>query len=92
MLYVAAYDVADPRRLYRVARVMKDYGQRVQYSVFEMDLASSAFESLRRRTEQELDTTADGVKYYPLCARCRALVYAFGPKSDGFSRRSFLVL
>jgi hypothetical protein len=38
MLHLVAYDISDPKRLSRVARVCKDYGIRVEYSVFECDL------------------------------------------------------
>ena len=37
MNMIVAYDIADPRRLIRVAKIMKDYGLRVQKSVFEVE-------------------------------------------------------
>ena len=38
MRYLVCYDIRDERRLKRVGKMMKDYGTRVQYSVFEVDL------------------------------------------------------
>ena len=35
MLNVIAYDITDPKRLARVAKVCEAYGMRVQYSLFE---------------------------------------------------------
>ena len=36
--YVITYDITDPKRLRRVFRTMKEYGQHTQYSVFIADL------------------------------------------------------
>lgn len=37
--YLIAYDIADPKRLRKVIKVMESYGQRLQYSVFLCDLS-----------------------------------------------------
>lgn len=37
--FLVAYDIADPKRLRRVLKVMKSYGTRLQYSVFLCDLS-----------------------------------------------------
>ena len=37
--YLIAYDIADPKRLRRVIKVMEGAGQRLQYSVFLCDLS-----------------------------------------------------
>jgi len=39
--YVVAYDIRDELRLRRVANVAKDYGHRLQYSVFVCDLSDT---------------------------------------------------
>ena len=38
MLILVTYDIADPRRLRRVAKVSEGFGRRVQKSVFECEL------------------------------------------------------
>ena len=38
--YIISYDIANPRRLRRVHRKMKDYGTPVQYSVFLCDFSA----------------------------------------------------
>ena len=48
MLVLVSYDVAtvEPegqRRLHRVAKICRNYGQRVQYSVFECTAARSIY-------------------------------------------------
>jgi CRISPR-associated protein Cas2 len=36
--YIVTYDIADEKRLRRVFKVCRDYGEHLQYSVFECDL------------------------------------------------------
>jgi len=37
-VYIVAYDISHPKRLRRVFRTMKVYGQHLQLSVFRCDL------------------------------------------------------
>ena len=39
--YIVSYDIADPKRLRRVHRTMRGYGDALQYSVFRCDLSPS---------------------------------------------------
>ncbi len=59
--YVVAYDIADPGRLARVARVCEDHGDRIQKSVFECFLSPSDLIRLRARLGDEIDRAADQV-------------------------------
>jgi CRISPR-associated protein Cas2 len=70
MRLLVIYDIADPRRLYRVARILKDYGERVQQSKFEIEVSARVLAELRARIAQVIDQGEDGVKYIPLCERC----------------------
>jgi len=76
MMVLVSYDVrtADstgPRRLRRVARACKDFGQRVQYSVFEIDVDPAQWAALKNRLEKEIDQTKDSLRYYFLGANWR---------------------
>ena len=66
MLHVIAYDIADPRRLRRVANVCLDFGVRVQRSVFECWLDHDRFEELWRRLESVLKAEEDFIIAYEL--------------------------
>lgn len=72
------YDIADSRRLQRIAKIMLDYGLRVQRSIFETDISPAKFQELRDRTEAAMDVMEDGVKYFPLCKQCNYLWYVAG--------------
>lgn len=92
MNMIVAYDIADPRRLIRVAKIMKDYGLRVQKSVFEVETDPRLFREMRRRIEKELVFDEDGVKYFPLCKGCAEVFFAAGVGSDADARRDCLIL
>lgn len=78
MNMIVAYDIANPRRLSKIARVMKDYGFRVQKSIFEVEVDEAAFREMRRRTEAVMSLAEDGVKYFSLCGRCTDTLIALG--------------
>ncbi|MEW6388798.1 MAG: CRISPR-associated endonuclease Cas2 [Thermodesulfobacteriota bacterium] len=78
MFYAISYDIRDDRRRLRVAKALKDFGSRVQLSVFEAHLESRELERLRRRLEKHLDPEADSVRLYPLCAACRPGIVVLG--------------
>ena len=67
---VVTYDIRDPKRLVRVGKIMKDYGQRVLKSVFECNIATNTFESMKARVEDVIDPMEDSVRYYFLCDKC----------------------
>ncbi|NCP04445.1 MAG: CRISPR-associated endonuclease Cas2 [Deltaproteobacteria bacterium] len=83
MNLLVAYDIAHPRRLQRIAKVMQDYGLRVQKSVFEIEITPVKLAELRRRAEAEMDMTVDGVKYFPLCGDCDHVWLALGVDGQG---------
>jgi CRISPR-associated protein Cas2 len=69
MLTLLAYDVADQKRLARVARVCEDYGVRVQYSVFECRLEEAAFTDFWLKLLEVIDEKEDRLVAYKIDAR-----------------------
>jgi CRISPR-associated endonuclease Cas2 len=70
MFCVIGYDCTDDRRRLRVAKVLEDYGYRVQYSVFEAELDEKTLaemvkrvctHKIRRRTPYRSTGSARGV-------------------------------
>lgn len=70
MFYAISYDIRDDRRRLKVAKVLKDFGQRVQLSVFEAILSPSELVRLKKRLTSILDPAQDSVRLYPLCGAC----------------------
>jgi CRISPR-associated protein Cas2 len=71
-LWIVAYDVADPRRLRRVAKTLEAVGERQQKSVFDVPLSADARHRLTRRLAEIIDIKEDSVFLHPCCATCRA--------------------
>ena len=80
MFYVISYDIPDDRRRNQLAKVLKGFGTRVQYSVFEAHLNRRQYEDLKQAVDRLLEPSEDSVRYYALCSACvaRAEVPAVG--------------
>ena len=78
---VAKGDIAGRRRLRRVARLCQDFGQRVQYSVFECEVDAAQWASLRARLIDEIDPESDSLRFYRLGANWRVRVEHVGSKA-----------
>jgi len=68
------------RRLRRVARACLDYGQRVQYSVFECEVDPAQWTTLRARLIGEINATSDSLRFYRLGADGRRRVEHVGAR------------
>lgn len=75
---VVAYDISDERRLVRIAKIISDYGVRVQKSIFEVTVTDRVFAEMKRRVESVIVPEKDGVKYFPLCEKCAGTVEVIG--------------
>lgn len=78
MLVVVSYDVPDDRRRLKLAKALKDYGERVQYSVFECHLETAQIDRMRARVERLIAAEEDSVRIYRLCGSCAEVVALLG--------------
>ncbi len=86
MWIILAYDVNTEdregrRRLRRVAKVCKNYGQRVQKSVFECSVDQMQFEQLKRELISEIDKSCDNLRIYRLVGSRDCVIDSFGVDS-----------
>jgi len=75
---VVSYDIPDDRRRNRVCKLLKDYGERAQYSVFECVLRPEELKRLRERLKPLLTPEEDDVRFYHLCETCRRKATIWG--------------
>ncbi len=75
---VSTRDASGARRLRRVARACKDYGQRVQKSVFECIVDPEQWTRLKLRLLREFDATQDSLRFYFLGSNFRHRVEHHG--------------
>ena len=70
-MYLVSYDITSDRRRRRIANLLENYGKRIQYSVFECDLAVKRYQKLYQEIAKEtMDMTDGSVRFYYLCANC----------------------
>lgn len=86
MYLVVSYDVetktpAGKRRLRRVARACLDFGQRVQFSVFECSLGEQQWVVLRKRLLDAYDPKTDSIRVYFLGEDGSARIEHHGAKA-----------
>ena len=83
MYVLVTYDVstvtnAGRRRLSRVAKACKDFGQRAQNSVFECQVDPAQFTMLKSRLLDIIDTEHDSLRFYFLGSNWRRRVEHHG--------------
>ena len=78
MLIVVSYDVPSDRRRTRLAHALKDFGERVQFSVFECRLEPDSLEKLRRTITRLAHPKEDRVRLYRLCQECVGKIESWG--------------
>ncbi|PQV53818.1 CRISPR-associated protein Cas2 [Defluviimonas denitrificans] len=85
MLVLVTYDVntleeGGKKRLRRVAKACEDWGQRVQFSVFEIEVDPAQWTKLRARLEAIIAPEHDSLRYYFLGANWTRRVEHVGAK------------
>lgn len=96
MFVLVSYDVAvsEPggaRRLRRVAKACKDYGQRVQFSVFECIVEPAQWEVLKARLIREIEPESDSLRFYYLGSNWERRVEHVGAK-EGIDQEGPLIV
>ena len=66
------------KRLRQVANVCKDYGQRVQNSVFECEVTEAQFVTLKDRITTIMDMQLDSIRFYFLSSKSHGRVMTLG--------------
>lgn len=85
MLVLVTYDVntleeGGKKRLRQIARACEDYGQRVQFSVFEIEVDPAQWAKLKSRLETIIQPLHDSLRYYYLGANWTRRVEHIGAK------------
>ncbi len=85
MMVLVTYDVATSGpggagRLRRVSKVCRDHGQRVQFSVFEIEVDPAQWATLKSKLESIIDPSTDSLRFYHLGANWQRRVDHVGAK------------
>ncbi len=87
MMVLVSYDVATsdksgPRRLRRVAKICKNHGQRVQYSVFECIVDPAQWTMFKQQLIVEIKESKDSLRFYFLGSNWRKRIEHIGAKAS----------
>lgn len=87
MLVLITYDVNTEtpqgrKRLHQVAKQCKNYGQRVQNSVFECVLDAAKCREVQHKLEQIIDKDKDSLRFYYLGNNYKDKVEHIGAKAS----------
>lgn len=66
MFIVVSYDIPDDKRRTKVMKTMKDFGQHVQYSVFECEIKHKDYGRLRQQLKKLINPRLDNIRFYVL--------------------------
>ncbi len=87
MFVVISYDVRDDKRRGRIFKALKNFGQWMQYSVFECELDKANFLRLKDRLDRLIDAEKDdSIRFYFLCEGCKHQIERVGgekPREEG---------
>ena len=64
--YLVCYDITDDKRLRRVFKTCKNFGEHLQYSVFECDLSPQEKTELERNLDELIKHDEDQVVFVTL--------------------------
>lgn len=78
MRWVVSYDIVEDGHRRKMARILETWGIRVQYSIFECDLAPEDQRCLSGLLKECLDVETDSLRWYPLCNNCLIKVVNLG--------------
>jgi len=84
---VISYDIRDDKRRTRIFKTLKNFGEWMQYSVFECELSRVEYVRLMGSLDRLIDAQEqDSVRFYFLCEECKKHVERIGgvkPRSEG---------
>ncbi|MBO9357756.1 CRISPR-associated endonuclease Cas2 [Bordetella petrii] len=85
MMVLVSYDIGTTspggeKRLRQVAKACQDFGQRVQYSVFEIEVTPAQWALLNNRLCELIDPQHDSLRFYHLGSNWQRRVAHVGAK------------
>jgi CRISPR-associated protein Cas2 len=85
MMVLVSYDVstqdkAGARRLRQISKACLDFGQRVQFSVFEIEVDAAQWVALKARLTGIIEPQQDSLRFYYLGRQWKSKVEHIGAK------------
>jgi len=78
MLTIISYDIADDKKRTKLAKKLRDFGRRVQKSVFEADITEKEFDKLVKLLQKIQLEKIESIRLYRICGDCKRKVMLWG--------------
>lgn len=86
------YDIADKKRGALAAKILLNFGERIQASVFCVKMAGSSLARLERELRAAMNPDEDSILLVPLCENCQARKIAIGRQKKLRSEQPYLII
>ena len=93
MKYIVTYDISNDKRRTKLSDLLGTYGNRVNYSVFEIELNQTKREKLLHEIELKklINKKYDSLRFYHLCENCVPKSFDVGNREDPFEEQVLYV-
>ena len=81
-LTVVSYDIVNDQKRAKVANILKDFGGRVQYSVFECRITEKQVAELKNLLTKAIDLSQDNIRIYSFCQECTSRIILIGQSNS----------
>lgn len=78
MLILISYDIEEDKKRARLARKLRDFGPRVQKSVFEADVNDKELERLKDILSAIKLKSCESIRLYRICSTCAKQIEIYG--------------
>lgn len=79
MYIIISYDIRDNKRRTKIHKILKSYGEWVQYSIFECELTETNYAKLRLRLSKLIKKDDnDNIRFYFMCKCCQNKIERIG--------------
>lgn len=78
MFVLISYDIAEDKTRTKLAHKLRDFGPRVQYSVFEAEITEAEKKRLHELLEKVKLGSEDSIRVYEICQACVNKVHIWG--------------
>lgn len=70
MFILITYDIEEDKKRNKIAKLLENYGTRVQFSVFECIIDKEQLKEIIKRAEDIIEKEKDSVRVYRICELC----------------------
>ncbi len=88
MKYMVSYDITNDKRRTKLSDILGAYGDRVNYSVFEIELSEAKKDALLVEIELKklINKKYDSLRFYHLCENCIPKSFELGDREEPFEK------